>query len=195
MPQAQTARGSKKFILAQTHEKTIPQRTKISFSLEIFILGLKLSFSIENFNPRPCFSAAREGPGMKISFSIENFIPYWKLFFQYRLSRLNFFNPGALWGGFTIIPLRQVLSGPDGCRHSSDQHPKDVNSENSNYCPILSGNLCPPEGKLPRCGISVFLQCLNFCPTYREAPEPPGDGNSNFLSSLSFVALSCSGLV
>ena len=47
---------------------------------------------------------------------------------------------------------------------------------------FLSGILRPPEGKLPRCGISVFLQCLNFCPTYRETPEPPGDGNSNYLS-------------
>ena len=27
----------------------------------------------------------------------------------------------------------QPLSGPDGSRHSSDQHPKDVNTENSNY--------------------------------------------------------------
>ena len=60
---------------------TIPPRMKFSFSHEIFILGLKISFSIENFNPRPCFSAAREGPRMKISFSIENFIPYWKLEF------------------------------------------------------------------------------------------------------------------
>ena len=68
--------GIEKIILARTHEKTIPPRTKFSFSLEIFILGLKFSFSIENFNPRPCFSAAREGPGMKKPFSIENFIPY-----------------------------------------------------------------------------------------------------------------------
>ena len=79
-------------------KKTIPPRTKFSFSLEIFILGLKISFSLENVNPRPCFSAAGKGPGMKISFSIENFILYWKLdSFQYCLSRLNFFNPGALW--------------------------------------------------------------------------------------------------
>ena len=56
-------------------KKAIPPRTKFSFSLEIFILGLKFSFSIENFNPRPCFSAVREGPGMKKPFSIENFIP------------------------------------------------------------------------------------------------------------------------
>ena len=34
-----------------------------------------------------------------------------------------------------------TLSGPDGSRHSSDQHPKVVNSENSNYCPeFVSGN-------------------------------------------------------
>ena len=72
----QRAQGSKKFILARTHKKkNIPPRTKFSFSLEIFILGLKISFWIEIFNPRPCFSAAREGPGMRISFSIENFVP------------------------------------------------------------------------------------------------------------------------
>ena len=68
----------------------------------------------------------------------------------------------------------QALSGPDGSRHSSNQHPKDVNSENSNHCPIFVQEFCPPEGKLPRCGISQFLQCLNFCPTSRETPEPPG---------------------
>ena len=77
---SQRARGSKKFILARTHEKTIPPRTKFSFSLEIFILSLKFSFSIENFNPRPCFSAARERPEwnfhsrLKISFRIESLI-------------------------------------------------------------------------------------------------------------------------
>ena len=63
-----------------------------------FILGLNISFSIENFNPRPSFSAAREGPGMKKPFSIENFIPYWKLDFFNMASRdFIFFNPGALW--------------------------------------------------------------------------------------------------
>ena len=82
-----------------------------------------------------------------------------------------------------------VLSGPDGSRHSSDQHPKNVNSENSNYCQFLSGNFCPPEGKLPRCGISAFLQCLNFRPSYRETPEPPGDGNSNFFVFFVFCGL------
>ena len=78
-PLRNTPRGPgdrKKFILAGTHGKTIPPRTKFSFSLENYILGLNFSFSIENFNPEPCFSAAREGPGMKKQFSIENFIPY-----------------------------------------------------------------------------------------------------------------------
>ena len=98
---SQRARGSKKFILARTHEKIILPRTKkCSFSLEIFILGLKISFPIENFNPRPCFSAAREGPGMKISFSIENFILYWKL---------DFFNIASRDWIFSIL-------GPSGFR-------------------------------------------------------------------------------
>ena len=95
----QRARGSKKIILARTHEKTIPPRTKFSFSLEIFILGLKISFSIENFNPKPCFSAAGKVPGMKISFSIENFIPCWKLDFFNIASRDWIFSIlGPLWG-------------------------------------------------------------------------------------------------
>ena len=59
----------------KTHTQNEP------FSLESFILGVKLSFSLENFNPGPCFSAAREGLGMKKPFSIENLIPYWKLDF------------------------------------------------------------------------------------------------------------------
>ena len=49
---------------------------KEPFVLKMFILGLKCSFSLEIFNPRPCFSAAREGLGMKKPFSIENYIPY-----------------------------------------------------------------------------------------------------------------------
>ena len=61
-------RFREKFILARTREKkkTFPH--------------LKFSFSIENFNPRPWFSAAREGPGMKnhsrlkIAFRIERLI-------------------------------------------------------------------------------------------------------------------------
>ena len=61
----QRAQRSKNFILARSLEKNIPTRTKKSFSLEIFILGLKFSFLIENFNSRPCFSAAREGSDRK----------------------------------------------------------------------------------------------------------------------------------
>ena len=86
---------------AKTHSQRAQRSKKNSFSLErmkknhsptdeIFILAwkfqslLKFSFLIENFNPGPCFSAVREGPGMKKPFLIENFIPYWKLdFFQY----------------------------------------------------------------------------------------------------------------
>ena len=36
---------------------------------------------------------------------------------------------------------------------------------------------------------------VEFCPTSRETPEPPGDRNSDFLSFLAFVAKSCSGLL
>ena len=88
-----------------------------------------------------------------------------------------------------------VLSGSDRSRHSSDQHPKNVNSENSNYCLIFVREFLSSRRKTPRCGTSVLLECLNFCPTHRETPEPPGDGKSDFLSFLSFVVLSCSRLV
>ena len=55
------------------------------------------------------------------------------------------------------------LSGPDGSRHSSDQHPKDVNSENLTYClEFVSRNVCPPEGQVPRSGISVFFAVFEF---------------------------------
>ena len=90
----------KKIILARTHEKkkkTILPRTKFSFSLEILILGLKISFSIENFNPRPCFSAAREGPRMKISFSIEMPFGIESLIFSMSPLEIEFFQPWALW--------------------------------------------------------------------------------------------------
>ena len=113
---SQRARGSNKInCLARTHEKkTIPPRTKFSFSLEIFILGLKLSFSIENFNPGPCFSAAREGPGMKKPFPIENFIPYWKLDFSILPLQIEFFQSwGPLgWYRAPIFPVRDFLADP-----------------------------------------------------------------------------------
>ena len=38
-----------------------------------------------------------------------------------------------------------ALSGPDRSHHSSDQQPKDVNSENSNYCPIFVPTLVLPK--------------------------------------------------
>ena len=51
---------------------------------------------------------------------------------------------------FNVQPV-DALSGPDGSRHSSDQHPKDINCENSNNCPIfvqecLSSRRQTPEG-------------------------------------------------
>ena len=46
---------------AQTHEKKHSPTHESTFSIEIFILGLKFSLSPENYNPGPCFSAAREG--------------------------------------------------------------------------------------------------------------------------------------
>ena len=79
-------------------KKPFPHARNFHSRFESCILGLKISFSIENFNPRPCFSAAQRGARN------ENFILDWKFhsvlkawFFQYCLSRLNFFNPGALW--------------------------------------------------------------------------------------------------
>ena len=45
---------------------------------------------------------------------------------------------------------------------------------------------CSPEGELPRCGTLAFLQCLNFLPTSRETPEPPGKGNSDLFIFFAF---------
>ena len=36
---------------------------------------------------------------------------------------------------------------------------------------FLSGNFCPPQGKLPRCAISVFLQWGNFVPAPEKLPR------------------------
>ena len=89
-------------------KKNIPPRTKFSFSLEMFILGLEISFLIESFNPRPCFSAAREGPGMKknhsrlkISFRIE--FSRWPL-------EIEFFQS---WGplGSQCLSLLSIFTG------------------------------------------------------------------------------------
>ena len=50
-----------KFILARTHEKTIPPCTKEPLSLEIFIPGLKFSFSLENSIPGLVFFCGQRG--------------------------------------------------------------------------------------------------------------------------------------
>ena len=84
-----------------------------------------------------------------------------------------------LWPKF--FPLfyfvTQELSGPDGSRHSSDQHPKDVNSENSSYNIIW--NLCPWIFVLPKansrgveflCFYSVWI----FVPPTEKLPSVPG---------------------
>ena len=55
-------------------KKTIPPRTQKTLSLEMFIPGLKISVSLEIFNPGPCFSAARAGARIAKPFSIEKFI-------------------------------------------------------------------------------------------------------------------------
>ena len=47
------------------------------------------------------------------------------------------------------------LSGPDGSRHSSDQHPKDANSKNSNYCPIFVREFLSSRRQTP--------EVWNFC--------------------------------
>ena len=75
--------------------------------------------------------------------------------------------------------LRASIHLPDSHRaslNSSDQHPKDVNSENSNYCPeFVSGNFCPPEGKLLRCGMSLcFYSLFIFVPPPEKLPSLPG---------------------
>ena len=64
--------------------------------------------------------------------------------------------------------------------HSSDQQPKDVNSENSNYClEFVSGNVCSPKGKLPRCRISV-LTVFEFLSHLLRNSWASRDGNSGF---------------
>ena len=44
---------------APSMKKKNPPRTKEPFSLEMFILGLEFSFSLENFNPGPFFFLQR----------------------------------------------------------------------------------------------------------------------------------------
>ena len=100
-------------------KKPFPHARNFHSRFEIFILGLKFSFSIENYQSQALFfSAAREGPRMKISFSIENFIQYWKLdfFFQYRLSRFNVFQSWGPLGGYRTVMARYMLQ--NGVSHT-----------------------------------------------------------------------------
>ena len=81
-----------------------------------------------------------------------------------------------------------VTLGPDGSRHSSDQLPKDVKSENSNYCPIFVRD----RGVEFLCFYSVWI----FVPPTEKLPSLPGTEIPIFCRFfLSFMALSCSGLV
>ena len=59
------------------------------------------------------------------------------------------------------------MSGPDGSRHSSDQHPKDVNSENSNYCPIFVRDFLSSRRKIPevwKCCVFTVFEFLSHLP-------------------------------
>ena len=49
----------------------------------------------------------------------------------------------------------QNLSGPDGSRHSNDQHPKDVNSKNSKSCPVFVREFLSSRRQTP--------EVWNFC--------------------------------
>ena len=60
---------------------------------------------------------------------------------------------------------------PDGSRHSSDQHPKDANSENSNYCPIFVREFLSSRRQTPEVwSFCVFTVFEFLSHTYREAP-------------------------
>ena len=117
-------RDRKTFMI--TRKKNFPPRTNSSLSLEILILGLKFSFSLETFNPGPYFSAAREGLGMKKLFSIEISFCIEISLLQYILSRLIFFNPGALWEHSlsAVLVLKSFLPKAARCneRKTALQH-------------------------------------------------------------------------
>ena len=97
-----------------------------------------------------------------------------------------------------MFHLCHFLSGPDGSRHSSDQQrqPQDVNSK----IRIIVRNLCPGIFVLPKansqdvefCVFAVF-EFLSHLP--RNSRAPRGRKFRFVLSFLSFVAISCSGLV
>ena len=78
-----------------------------------------MTISIENeiFIPGPSLTAEKQGPGLKFSIENEIFKPRMKIssenenfvlggmfffFFSCVRARMNFFDPGALWGFFLI---------------------------------------------------------------------------------------------
>ena len=93
-----------------------------------------------------------------------------------------------------------ALSGPDGSRYSSEQYLKASEFRNFEFfvhgVQVLSGNLCPPEGKLPRCGMHAWCAFALFdFSSSRETHEPSGTEIPILGLCLSFVAASCRGLV
>ena len=99
--QSQRARRSKKFILARTHEK---KKKKHSLTHEIFILAWNVHSRFEKFilawkfQSRALFFCGQRGARNEktiLDWKFHSVLKAW--FFQYGLSRLIFFNPGALW--------------------------------------------------------------------------------------------------
>ena len=71
-----------KFSLERLKNLPPPPRTKKHSRLKCSFCDLRFTFSIENSNPGPCVSAAREGLKLKEKRSIEKIIPHWKLDFH-----------------------------------------------------------------------------------------------------------------
>ena len=65
--------------------------------------------------------------------------------------------------------IKHDLSGPDRARHSSDQHPKDVHSENVNHCPIFVREFVSSRTQTPEVwNLSVFavFELLSHLPRF-----------------------------
>ena len=103
-----------------------------------------------------------------------------------------------------------ALSGPDGSRHSSDQHPKDLRIEipkiQISVRKFLSRNGCSPEGNSRDVEDLCFYGPWIFAPPPETLPSLPGTEIQIyclfcrfrlclFFAFSSFVAISCSGLV
>ena len=116
-----------------------------TFSLEVFILGLIFSFSLELLNPRPCLPAAREGLGSKKPFTLEKFMPYSRFFFLLFGRHLVGVWIGGVWNGrfpesekyfsgaeisrkMPEIPLKKRCSPNFRLRNLKIQSPKKCNS-------------------------------------------------------------------